>query len=114
MNSSKIIFQFLFLITQIYYSLTYYIEETHHSNITNSFAFGSCFYGRLSYRFDMFNTINRNNPELWVWLGDAAYADNPLNFNTKKFDLQYSSDTFNKSKSNECKLILKIYKINFS
>ncbi len=101
--SLKILFRNLFVLQTIIISLCYYIEEKHHNKIKNNFAFGSCFYGRLSTRFDMFKTIQENNPELWVWLGDAAYSDLKYPLNKKIFDYEFSQDMFNKSKNNECK-----------
>jgi len=37
-------------------------------------AFGSC-YGMLHFMTDIFKTINQYEPNLWIWLGDAAYTD---------------------------------------
>lgn len=37
-------------------------------------AFGSC-YGMLHFMTDIFKTINAYDPNLWIWLGDAAYTD---------------------------------------
>ncbi len=37
-------------------------------------AFGSC-YGLLDYRTDVFKHVNNQSPQLWMWLGDAAYTD---------------------------------------
>jgi len=54
----------------------------------------------------MFKTIQTHNPELWVWLGDAAYADLRFSFNNNNFDYQYSLNIFNQSKNNECKQII--------
>jgi hypothetical protein len=38
-------------------------------------AFGSCFH-IFNMKNDIFATIGENRPNLWVWLGDAAYTDN--------------------------------------
>lgn len=56
------------------YTFSYYIAHGEHSNLTlNNFSFGSCWRGFLSYRYDLFNMINKNDPQLWLWLGDSAY-----------------------------------------
>ena len=98
---SKIIFIFLISLMKIFKSI--YIEEKHHSKIKNNFVFGSCFIGRISDKFDIFNTIGLNNPELYVWLGDAAYADNKIPINGEYFNYEFSKDLFNQSKTNEGK-----------
>ena len=39
-------------------------------------AFGSC-YRILDFTNDIFSVIGREHrPDLWAWLGDAAYTDN--------------------------------------
>ena len=42
-------------------------------------AFGSC-YGIFSHTSDIFETIAEERPDLFVWLGDVAYVDNPRHF----------------------------------
>ena len=42
-------------------------------------AFGSC-YGIFSHTSDIFETIADQKPDLFVWLGDVAYVDNPRHF----------------------------------
>jgi phosphodiesterase/alkaline phosphatase D-like protein len=43
-------------------------------------AFGSC-YGLLEYSTDIFKYISRDYaPDLWIWLGDAAYTDDIMGF----------------------------------
>ena len=37
-------------------------------------SFGSC-YGLYDFKKDIFKTITSNSPQLWIWLGDAAYTD---------------------------------------
>lgn len=37
-------------------------------------AFGSC-YGLVNFYTDIFRHVNAFKPDLWVWLGDAAYTD---------------------------------------
>ena len=38
-------------------------------------AFGSCF-RVFDKHNEMFETIGKNKPHLWTWMGDAAYTDN--------------------------------------
>ena len=42
-------------------------------------AFGSC-YGIFDKRTDIFERIAGDEPDLFVWLGDVAYVDNPRHF----------------------------------
>ncbi len=37
-------------------------------------AFGSC-YGIFSHKSDIFETVVKDDPDLFVWLGDVAYVD---------------------------------------
>ena len=32
----------------------------------------------LEFKTDIFKTINGYNPDIWMWLGDAAYTDDLL------------------------------------
>ena len=55
---------------------SYYIPEDNH-NITeiNSFAFGSCYNLRKSIsKYTIFNVIDKHKPDVFMWLGDAAYV----------------------------------------
>ena len=51
------------------------------SDIKDSFriAFGSC-YGIFDKTSDIFQTIAQDEPDVFVWLGDAAYIDSPQDF----------------------------------
>jgi len=46
-------------------------------------AFGSC-YRIFSFENDIFQTIAKNKPHLFAWLGDAAYTDNTRKAGCKK------------------------------
>lgn len=94
------------LFLKIVFVYSYYIEEKHHSGIINNFSFGSCFVGRVSTRFDMFKTILSYKPELWVWLGDAAYADLTTPIDGKMFNYEFSKQVFENSKNNKCILFI--------
>jgi hypothetical protein len=50
-------------------------EDRHNVSSINSFAFGSCYNGinKHKSRYDIFDTIHKNKPDLFIWLGDAAY-----------------------------------------
>jgi hypothetical protein len=86
---------------------SYYIKPGLHSNITlANFSFGSCYRGFLSDRYDIFKIINQNNPNLWVWLGDAAYV-HELHINVYKtnlFDENFAKDIYQLVLNDECKL----------
>jgi hypothetical protein len=98
---------FVFLIVCKLITLScYFIPSGNHNNFTlNNFAFGSCFQGFLSDRLDIFKSINEENPELWVWLGDATYLDNlTLNYFTypTEFDAFHVEKMFNMTKYDIC------------
>jgi hypothetical protein len=87
----------------------YYIDPRNTTNLEiNSFAFGSCFYGRLSTRLDIFKSIQKEDPKLWMWLGDAAYVDRIaiLNYYKSSIDVNFTlaKEIFDKSRNNECKI----------
>jgi hypothetical protein len=65
-----------FILIFIKTTSSFYLKNGHHNNITlNNISFGSCYYGRESERLDMFDIILKNNPQMWMWIGDAAYID---------------------------------------
>lgn len=68
----------LILVFKLNLVKSYYIKEGKNNDIQiNNFAFGSCFNGFAhNKRFDAFDSILKNNPDLFVWLGDVAYLDN--------------------------------------
>lgn len=84
---------------------TYYIPTGTHSNITlHNISFGSCFYGRESERLDMFKVVLQNDPQLWMWMGDAAYVDEPtMRFWASSIDVNFTKarSIFKGSKENE-------------
>ena len=100
---------FLILCKLIFLSC-YYISPGYHTNITlNNFAFGSCFQGFLSDRLDIFRSIDNENPESWLWLGDATYLDNlTLNYFTypREFDAYHVEKMFNLTKYDKCIIFL--------
>ena len=64
----------LFLLIMPIFS--YYLAPGKHNYSLDTFTFGSCYRGFLSSRYDIFEQINKNNPQLFIWLGDAAYVHN--------------------------------------
>jgi hypothetical protein len=107
-KGSKLTLTLLTIFYIVNFSMSYPIISGSHQNTTlNTFAFGSCFYGRLSTRLDIFKTINLHNPELWVWLGDAAYVDKVALWDYYKshleVDFKKAEEIFATSKNNECK-----------
>jgi hypothetical protein len=105
---AKLSVTFLTVFFLINFSMSYPIKSSSQQNTTlNTFAFGSCFYGRLSTRLDIFKTINLHKPELLVWLGDAAYVDRVALWDYYKshldVDFNKAEEIFSISKNNECK-----------
>ena len=69
------IFLFLFLLISIN---AYYIKEGHASSkIITNFTFGSNYYGRNSHSSNIFEKIQMHNPDLFIWLGNSVYLDQP-------------------------------------
>jgi len=62
-------------------------------------AFGSC-----SHEFDtaqMWNTILKNKPDAWIWLGDIVYGDTyDMSILKSKYELQKSRPSYQKLMSN--------------
>lgn len=76
-----------------------YQNEGHDSKVISKFSFGSCFMGFNMVRTDIFESINKYDPELFVWLGDATYIDD-LDLNLflgfkPVFNREYSQMKFN-------------------
>lgn len=106
-NELNFYFYSFTLVILIIYTQSYYISPGDHTNITiNNFAFGSCFYGKYSTKLDTFKSILKENPQLWVWLGDAAYVDKTTIFDifksTINVNLTWAKEIFNESKNNKC------------
>ncbi len=94
-----------------------YISEKNNSLAPiNKIALGSCYNGlnNKNSRFDIFQKIDEHKPDLWIWLGDAAYI-RPLkrtsyiqkisNFFSNKnltFDYIGVEEKFNQTKNNTC------------
>ena len=94
----------LLSLTNIY---TYYIPETNH-NITNitSFAFGSCYNLKKTIsKYTIFNEISKTSADVFLWLGDAAYVDEPnlLYYYKQTHPNNWTrvEEIFNTSKSNK-------------
>ena len=85
---------------------SYYIKEGHaSSSIITNFTFGSNYYGRYSQNENIFKTILQHNSNLWIWLGNAVYLDQPkLNYfqnSPKEIDADFVKSLFKKVKKNE-------------
>ena len=50
------------------------IDITPRDNDFIRIAFGSC-YGKPGRTTSIFETIGREEPDVWIWLGDATYID---------------------------------------
>ena len=95
----------LFIILFISVS-SYYIKEGHaSSSIITNFTFGSNYYGRYSQNENIFKTILQHNSNLWIWLGNAVYLDQPkLNYfqnSPKEIDADFVKALLKKVKKNE-------------
>lgn len=100
----KLVLMLLFLI----YTNCTYISPGYYNNTTmTNFSYGSCYRGFLSERFDIFKTVNLNNPQLWVWLGDAAYV-HALDINYLQGGLveEFVTDMYQSVLDDECKNVL--------
>jgi hypothetical protein len=99
----KYVLSLLFL--QQYFS--FFISSGNSSLPINSFAFGSCYYKHAKERLDIFNAINKNSPELWLWLGDAAYLHGftLLNYHKHTIEINFTqaAEMLNSVKNDKCK-----------
>ena len=50
------------------------VVPTHENDQLLRIAFGSC-YGLWDFQSNIFESIVLDEPDVWVWLGDAAYVD---------------------------------------
>ena len=50
------------------------IPITPRDDTTIKIAFGSC-YGKPGKSNNIFETIGKDEPDVWIWLGDATYID---------------------------------------
>ena len=96
---------FLFIILFIS-STSYYIREGHaSSSIITNFTFGSNYYGRYSKNENIFKTILKHNTNLWIWVGNAVYLDQPkFNYfhdSPKEIDSDFIKSLLKKVKKNE-------------
>ena len=85
---------------------SYYIKEGHASSkIITNFTFGSNYYGRYSKDDNIFQQILSHNPNLWIWLGNAVYLDQPkFNYfqsSPKSLDYDMIKALYKKVKENE-------------
>lgn len=106
------IFSLLLLLTHL--TLAYYIKDGHHNITLSNFAFGSCFEGFLADRWDIFKSILKEKPEMWLWLGDATYLDNITTnyfYYDKQFHPYYVEKMFNLTKKEESIIIY--FRFNF-
>ena len=92
--------------------INFHIPTGNHSEITlKNFSFGSCYGGFLSNpdKRWIFKTIEKLNPEMWIWAGDAAYLDSfSINYFKQSLSLNFThaEKMFNKTKFNEYYQIL--------
>ena len=100
------IFNFSIFILILIYSQSYYIQEGVNPNtIITNFTFGSNYYGRYLKEENIFQKIVSHNPNLWIWLGNAVYLDEP-NFNyftntRQSMDWDFIKYLYEKVKNNE-------------
>ena len=113
MNSYSLIqkFKFSVFIILFIYSKAYYIQEgLDSSKIISNFTFGSNYYGRFSKEEDIFKAIISHNSDLWIWLGNAVYLDEPkFNYfenSPKSMDWNFIKKLYEKVKSNKYYKIL--------
>lgn len=94
----------LILLANVY---SIYIKNEQ-QNVLNNITFGSCFYGRESKRFDIFEKILSHNPQVWMWAGDASYVDELIIFNYWRssidVDFEKAQRIFEECKNEPCKI----------
>ena len=111
-TKNSLISIFLFL-SNISIAYSYYIQPDHHPTTLNNLAFGSCYGGYFTTNntMNIFQTILKRNPQLWIWLGDVAYIDevsikifNKTNEINNQMDITHAQEQFDLSKNNACML----------
>ncbi len=112
------------LITIFKIIFSFYIanENKHNISAINNFVFGSCYNGvdHHKSRYDIFDIIENNKPDLFIWTGDAAYVRyyykkpsfidkifNSLFNRYESFNSTHVEFKFNQTKNNICILIIK-------
>lgn len=95
------------------YSYSYYIPNENSAMILKNISFGSCYNGFMSTRYDIFKTVNMNNPQVFMWTGDVAYMDTMIDtmvnqyYQTHKLDEEYGLSRFNRTYYDEYYQILR-------
>lgn len=56
-------------------AICYYLPSGNTGKSFKRIAYGSCYNGFMMQRMDMFKTILKADPDLFIWLGDATYVD---------------------------------------
>lgn len=76
-------------------------------------AFGSCFKFYRNQKTDVFKRISEHNPDVFLWLGDAAYIDNMpiVGYWTPEINMTKVEEKFNITKHDECILIILLYRL---
>ena len=104
---SKLSLHRLFIFLALVISIeTYYIKEGHSSSkIITNFTFGSNYLSRFSKSENIFEKILSHNSNLFIWLGNAVYLDQP-SFNyfknsPKSMDWDMMRALYKKVKENE-------------
>lgn len=94
---------FFISILNLSYIFAYFIPEGKVNNTIKSFTFGSCFNGFLRTNMDIFKSIMKTKPDLFIFNGDITYLDDldhnlvfniPPPFNKTEAEIRYK-DTFN-------------------
>lgn len=69
---------FLIFVLLLVFTTQYYINDGNSSLNIDSFSFGSCYNSYLTTRVNLniFDTMLKVNPDLFIWLGDVTYLDN--------------------------------------
>ena len=111
MKKNVIISIFLVLL-QTSKILSYHIKENkiNEDFILTNFTFGSGYLGRYSTNYNIFETINKHNSNLFIWLGNIIYLNTPNYFsfmkNTIKNNWTKGEKLYNKVKDNKYYKIL--------
>ena len=96
-------FIFLYLLISI---KTYSIKEGHASSkIITNFTFGSNYFSKYSTSDTIFEKIVNHNPNIFIWLGNAVFLEQPkLNYfqtSPKHLDIDMIKASYAKVKENE-------------
>lgn len=99
MSKYKLLSGFFLLLTISAFQNTWAQNHSSKKAFVQSIAFGSCNKHDLSQQ--LWNPINTDKPDVWIWLGDIVYGDtHDMDLLQEKYKLQNEVPEYQKLKAN--------------